>query len=818
MKYDIFISYRRDGGDTLAQLIYDRLTDRGYSVFLDIESLRSGKFNEKLFSVIDECRDVVVILPPDSLERCRNEGDWLFLELTHALQERKNIIPVMMKGFEWPDDMPEGLEELPDFNGIQDSKDYFDAVIDKMTTLLQSRPVLFGAVRKKLHKKKPHFDIRTKIKKRKKLLIGFGVLAAAVILAAAAALYFPKRHQEQQLEAASEDVDIMIYPGDDMSASEYYGAQDTLKQRFDILADGVDYEYTVRDDTIHVVIPEEVFHEISPETVLKSYVTRPGKLSVTGGFGGEKKAEEQMEDQMEEQTAEDEEYVDVCPDDIISLEKKTGTGEEIQISRIDKELYGLEDADEYQYLEITFSDEVCRNMRKQYGEQEIYQLAQDVEEVGIDNAYGYWMLTSDTPDTFYLVDNFQADNLSGLLEFNLRQEPFASSFRFNYLQPVDWEFLSGTENPGENQRNIWDIEQPYITMQFSCSEEEISAGEMQDYMAGLRRRLDALDMPYAIGRTTDPEHEFDLTIRTGTGHLGGDITGILFSSFGLSVEGVYYDVIDSYYVEDLKYEKKDDGTYQFSLILNEDFESEWNMEDYETKIDEIAASENHTLYLMLDSDYRLAEADVSEDVDGTRITFDNLCYLGLDTISEGDLYLLDLLKELAQTPDMSSGSTDHSLENYRIDGENSEDFGVESIAESMVENEREAIRSVWPDADVTGHYAGYNDTINAELELEADDTFPQKANEAIQKIYGASGLASGEIDYMNITIYAGEDGRISFTIDSSNNYHYMVYSGHYSGESIKPYQEEFGRILQNDPFYTETVRKASDTAWTYYYD
>ena len=809
MKYDIFISYRRDGGDTLAQLIYDRLTDRGYSVFLDIESLRSGKFNEKLFSVIDECQDVVVILPPGSLERCRNEGDWLFLELAHALQERKNIIPVMMKGFEWPDDMPEGLEELPDFNGIQDSKDYFDAVIDKMTTLLQSRPALFGAVRKKLHKKKPHFDIRAKIKRRKKLLTGFGVLTAAVILAVAAALYFPKRHQEQQLEAASEDVDIMVYPGDDMSASEYYDAQDTLKQRFDILADGVDYEYTVRDDTIHVVIPEEVFHEISPETVLKSYVTRPGKLSVTNGFGGEK---------TEEQTAEDEEYVDISPDDIISLEKKTGNGEEIQISRIDKELYGLEDADEYQYLEITFSDEVCRKMREQYGEQEIYILSQDVEEVGIDNAYGYWMLTSDTPDTFYLVDNFQADTLSGLLEFNLRNEPFASSFRFNYLLPVDWETLSGTENPGENQRDIWDIEQPYITMQFSCSEEEVTAGEMQDYMSSLRRRLDALDMPYAIGRTTDPERKFDLTIRTGTGHLGGSITSVLFSSFGLSVEGLYYDVIDSYYVQDLEYEKKDDGTYRFSLILTDDFAGEWNMEDYETKIDEIAASENHTLYLMLDSDYRLAEADVSEDVDGTRITFDNLCYLGMDTIGDDDLYLLDLLKELAQTRRMSSGYTYHSLENYRIDGENSEDFGVESITEHVVENEREAIRSAWPDAEVTGDYAGYNDAINVELELEADEAFLQKANEAIQKIYDASGLAAGKIDYMNITIHAGEDGTISISIATSNNYHYMVYSGYYSGESIKPYQKEFDRLLQNDPFYTETVRKASDTAWTYYYD
>ena len=810
MKYDIFISYRRDGGDTLAQLIYDRLTDRGYSVFLDIESLRSGKFNEKLFSVIDECRDVVVILPPGSLERCRNEGDWLFLELTHALQERKNIIPVMMKGFEWPDDMPEGLEELPDFNGIQDSKDYFDAVIDKMTTLLQSRPVLFGAVRKKLHKKKPHFDIRTKIKRRKKLLIGLGVLAAAVILAAAAALYFPKRHQEQQLAAASENVDIMIYPGDDMSASEYYGAQDTLKQRFDILADGVDYEYTVRDDTIHVVIPEEVFHEISPETVLKSYITRPGKLSVTGGFGGEKKAEEQ--------TAEDEEYVDVSPDDIISLEKKTGNGEEIQISRIDKELYGLEDADEYQYLEITFSDEVCRNMRKQYGEQEIYQLAQDVEEVGIGNAYGYWMLTSDTPDTFYLVDNFQADTLSGLLEFNLRNEPFASSFRFNYLLPVDWETLSGTENPGENQRDIWDIEQPYITMQFRCNEEEVTAGEMQDYMSSLRRRLDALDMPYAIGRTADPERKFDLTIRTGTGHLGGSITSVLFSSLGLSVEGTYYNVINGYDVEGLEYEEKADGTYQFYLILSDDFTDEWDMEQYETTIEEITASENHTLYLMLDSNYRLAEADVTEDVDGTRIIFDNLCYLGMDTIGADDLYLLELLKELAQTCTMSSGYTYHSLENYRIDGENSEDFGVESITEIVVENEREAIRSVWPDAEVTEDYFGYNDAINVELELEADETFPQKANEAIQKIYSASGLAAGEIDYMIITIHAGEDGTISISLDSSNNYHYMVYSGSYSGESIKPYQEEFDRILQTDPFYTETVRKALDTAWTYYYD
>ena len=112
MKYEIFISYRRDGGDTLAQLIYDRLTARGYKVFLDIESLRSGKFNEKLLNVIEECKDLIVILPPGALERCSNEGDWLYLELSYAMKNRKNIIPVMMKGFEWPETFPEGLEGL----------------------------------------------------------------------------------------------------------------------------------------------------------------------------------------------------------------------------------------------------------------------------------------------------------------------------------------------------------------------------------------------------------------------------------------------------------------------------------------------------------------------------------------------------------------------------------------------------------------------------------------------------------------------------------------------------------------------------------
>ena len=75
-------------------------------------------------------------------------------------------------------------------------------------------------------------------------------------------------------------------------------------------------------------------------------------------------------------------------------------------------------------------------------------------------------------------------------------------------------------------------------------------------------------MPYAIGRTIDPEFDYGLTIRTGTEHIGEDIIELLFSDYGLSVEGTYYDVIDGYGydVDGLEYEKKDDGTTRYLRV------------------------------------------------------------------------------------------------------------------------------------------------------------------------------------------------------------------------------------------------------------
>lgn len=91
-KYDIFISYRRDGGEFTAKILRDRLEKLGYSVFFDVESLRSGDFNTHLYSVIDECTDFLLVLSPNALDRCANEGDWVRQEVERALSKEKRFI------------------------------------------------------------------------------------------------------------------------------------------------------------------------------------------------------------------------------------------------------------------------------------------------------------------------------------------------------------------------------------------------------------------------------------------------------------------------------------------------------------------------------------------------------------------------------------------------------------------------------------------------------------------------------------------------------------------------------------------------------
>ena len=112
-KYDIFISYRRDGGAQYARILQLMLIQRGYKVFLDYDELTDGIFSDKIKEAIKDAPVFMLVLSKGSLVRCANDGDWVRQEITLAIEQNKHIVPVNPdNGFDgFPKGMPEKLQE-----------------------------------------------------------------------------------------------------------------------------------------------------------------------------------------------------------------------------------------------------------------------------------------------------------------------------------------------------------------------------------------------------------------------------------------------------------------------------------------------------------------------------------------------------------------------------------------------------------------------------------------------------------------------------------------------------------------------------------
>lgn len=130
--YENFISYRRKESSIEVKNIYDALQTRGYSTFCDIYSLGSGKFNQNLITAIDNCTNFILVLGVYSLERCTDESDWLYNEVREALLKKKNIICVFTDEVQFPDSLPEEINDIRYQNGLKFDVFYFDNFIDKL--------------------------------------------------------------------------------------------------------------------------------------------------------------------------------------------------------------------------------------------------------------------------------------------------------------------------------------------------------------------------------------------------------------------------------------------------------------------------------------------------------------------------------------------------------------------------------------------------------------------------------------------------------------------------------------------------------------
>lgn len=133
---DVFISYRREGALDIAGRLYERFKSLRYTVFYDIESLNAGKFNEQIYKKIERCRNFVLVLPPNSLDRCKDPEDWVRIEISTAIKHSKHIVLVLLPDFKFPAELPEEIEQIKNYQGVQYVPTMFSETFEKILDCL----------------------------------------------------------------------------------------------------------------------------------------------------------------------------------------------------------------------------------------------------------------------------------------------------------------------------------------------------------------------------------------------------------------------------------------------------------------------------------------------------------------------------------------------------------------------------------------------------------------------------------------------------------------------------------------------------------
>ena len=132
----VFISYRRTNLPW-ALCIYQDLTMHGYDVFFDYQSIDSGNFEKVILENIKARAHFLVVLTPSALERLKEPNDWLRREIETAMDEKRNIVPLMLESFDFGSPLVTQaltgkLAALKNYNGLRVYAEYFFEAMDKL--------------------------------------------------------------------------------------------------------------------------------------------------------------------------------------------------------------------------------------------------------------------------------------------------------------------------------------------------------------------------------------------------------------------------------------------------------------------------------------------------------------------------------------------------------------------------------------------------------------------------------------------------------------------------------------------------------------
>lgn len=172
---------------------------------------------------------------------------------------------------------------------------------------------------------------------------------------------------------------------------------------------------------------------------------------------------------------------------------------EIDFNYIDR--IGFKDAGKRE-LEILLSENTPDEMQKN-----LKELCKDRAVLSVDYGYRDFIslagkMNSPLSFTWNLEEKWKDEKLRELFLHNISQDALKISLDVYTQIPAVWEKKSEAADYGKWQCEPEELDECTVTLKYGKSDydEELTEGEIEDYIRGMKERLDIMEVPYALGK------------------------------------------------------------------------------------------------------------------------------------------------------------------------------------------------------------------------------------------------------------------------------------------------------------------------------
>ena len=591
--------------------------------------------------------------------------------------------------------------------------------------------------------------------------------------------------------SAEDGIEVILVPKRGSSISDFSSAIARVKDRLDIFAGTGAYDLRVQDGKALALLPRAAFEGLGVEEALDCYIVRNIMLYFCSEESPKKKASIGLARRNIEEAA----VVDWPSADSVVGGYPEGVS---PLSKV---------------VKITLSSTFMKSRGDKLGEWgDKLVLMQDI---GNDGPYHWNVLRDVDGRSFYLygVKELQPEVLQTVV-YNYLHAPLDGTFSYivNWNHEISWEDPATCRLPGENQVAFSALNGQVMQLRYQ-GESSLSAGKVLDWKRALKKRIDTLGIPYALGSFTSVEASnregANVVLAMQNQGIDSCIPYLLESRSwaDLCADGRILEMsMLSPYGGSVALTSNDDGALRAVVSSGK------MMASYRKQTgDFFAALEPGDCVTYEFDGVKVFRASYAGKQDGGYVLHEITTPSGISADEEGGSWLTPMFGALAETENRVPWNVEYKGFWITEDDHLLLDQESAMLRDAFVVQVEEAARKASPGAKAWVD----DDVVFVALGLRVAEGFPQQAMDASRAVFEAVGTDLKGYTGVCLVLAPEKDAKeerarmgMYMDLDQDTGEYQVYYWLYMANGRMKPYTQEFKEILANDGYWASKTVKA----------